>query len=268
MQAMFGLLMRMLRPFRVSAQVPLPERTDCNYDAVEMAAIEAGLELERRLYESVQASVETTFAKEGLLAIFLTSGGLVAVASALQAIAQLAHQLSPKGALSACSLLILSVAFIIVSFFSVVRLFQGQKVKDLTAAEEYVRLALASGEPTRRDVVLQLSSEYTKARERLQVLVDSRYRQLTISMVPIGVAVASALLAALVAVLDVSHFPWRSNSRQSASETTYNNHMRRPIIYPQAGSGTTLTKGGGGTPPAQARPSEAAIKGRPKPSNK
>ena len=71
----------------------LPQGEGNGYDAVEMAALEGGLELERRLYESVQASLETTIVREGLLATFLTSGAIVAVASAAEAIAQVASGL-------------------------------------------------------------------------------------------------------------------------------------------------------------------------------
>ena len=39
---------------------------------------DAALELERRLYENAVSSVDQTFAKEGLVAAFLTSGTIVA----------------------------------------------------------------------------------------------------------------------------------------------------------------------------------------------
>jgi hypothetical protein len=236
----------------------LPQAEVNDYDAAEMAALEGGLELERRLYESVQASLETTTVREGLLATFLTSGAIVAVASAAEAIAQVASGLRFSISCVAISLITVALILMGVSFRQTLRLFQGHEVQDLTKAKRFVELALQGENPTRRDVILQLTTEYSEARERLNDFVNTRYAVLWKAMLPIGIAVVFAILAAQIAILDASRPRDTSDSNKTA-EVPYTRAMRRPIQYPQGGGGTTVTKGGGGsggsTKPSTPRPS-------------
>jgi hypothetical protein len=118
-------------------------------------------------------------------------------------------------------------------------------VQDLTEAKKFIELALKSENPTRRDVVLQLTTEYSKARQRLNAFVNTRYAMLAKAMLPIGIAVVFAIIAAEVKILDASRLEDTSASNEAAY-VPYNIDMRRPIQYPPGGGGTTVTKGGGG----------------------
>jgi len=261
----FGAICNLIRCLsgKPAAQRPLPsasvraDKVD-DYDAVEMAALEAGLELERRLYEGVQSSIETTTVREGLLATFLTSGAIVAVASSAEAIAQDAPNLRFSVACATIVLIAVSLLLMGVSFAQTLKLFRGQGVQDLTKAKRFVELALKADTPSRRDVVLQLTTEYSDARERLDNFVNTRYDLLWKAMLPIGGAVLAAIMAASTAILDASR-PKDISSLGRATNTTYNIGMKRPIEYPQGGGGTTVTKGGGGsggaTHPSTPRPS-------------
>src|SRR4051812_42354425 len=98
-------MIRWLREFLCGSS-PAKAAPTIDLGALENAPrYQAALELERRLYEGAIADLNQTFAKEGLVAAFLTSGAIVAFAGSLQAFAQVVSQVAPQATLVSTILL-------------------------------------------------------------------------------------------------------------------------------------------------------------------
>ena len=218
--------------------------------------IAPALELERRLYESAVASVDQTFAKEGLVATFLTSG-----AASIQAFAQIATSVGIRATWSCLGLFILSMALLGVSGYQFTRVLRGREVQDLSGADEFMNTDPAS---SKREADLKLIAEYRQARQNHIELVKHRLRSLLWAIGWLGASMLVSFASVLIAVLSVAIHktdgirPSQSASvirptRERAPKPPYNRDMRpnenpkpKPIVLPKPGSGTTMIKGGGG----------------------
>ena len=241
--------------FSRRASLPPPE-----VDRSEDPRIGPALELERRLYESAVAAVDQTFAKEGLVATFLTSGALVALAASIQAFAQIASSVGIRANWTCFGLFVLSMAFLGISGYQFTQVIRGREVQDLSGADVFMNVDLAS---SKREADLKLIAEYRQARENHVDLVRHRLRSPLWAIGWLGVSMLISFTAVLIAILSVAvHKSDASKSTPSvgshsrpkdAPNSTYSRLMKHkdepkpePIVLPKPGPGTTMIKGGGG----------------------
>ena len=236
---------------------PLPIRET---SAAEDPRIGPALELERRLYESAVASVDQTFAKEGLVATFLTSGALVALAASIQAFAQIASSVGIRATWTCLGLFIFSMALLGISGYQFIKVIRGREVKDLSGAEEFMNKDPAS---SKQEADLKLIAEYQQARKNHMELVRHRLSSLLWAIGWLGTSMLVSFAAVLIAICSVaihkadtmivprnlSH----TSPQKIAPKSPYNKRVRHntdpkpePIVIPKPGSGTTMIKGGGG----------------------
>jgi hypothetical protein len=169
--------------------------------------IEAALELEKRLYESAVAAVEQTFAKEALVATFLTSGSIVVFGSSLQAYGDVASNVEPKGSTVGLIFLVTSLLFLAVGFLRLSGVLKGREVGDLINGQDFLTAMTdpvkGSSTPSREAVMLQMISEYQVARGRHTELVAHRTEELFKVLYWLGGSVAAAGFAVFVAFASV-----------------------------------------------------------------
>lgn len=244
---------------RATRQALVPSPSSTQFDAADVAdtayAYSAALELERRLYENAVSSLDQVFAKEGLIAAFLSSGALIAYAACLQAFAQLAPQVGQRTTWCVTGAFLVSLLTLVRSAFLVAGLFAGRNVQDVDDARKFL-----DEDPvpiTRNDVDLALVVSYREARIAHKELVEVRLNKLFVAMGWVGAATLIAFLAMLLAFLSVSlHKKPISPSATDARRGTYNKPMAKtsndsgtrttPTPFPNPKGGTTMVKGGGG----------------------
>ena len=249
---LFGLI-----PTRVILPEPETTANDHRYAA--------GLQLERRLYESAIAAVDQTFAKEGLVAAFLTSGAIVAFASSLGAFAQVAALVGQRATWIVVGMLSLSLALLVCSIIKFASVLRGWKVQDISDALQFL-----NGEPvpvSKDEVILKQIAVYKQARENHEQLVKDRLKNLIGAMWWLGSATVTSFLAILGAFLSVAihkapliptamtqTIELPAKSLRNIQIKAYNIDMSQkptsskpaPVVLPKPGAGTTMIKGGGG----------------------
>lgn len=260
------LLGRLLRPQAPSIE-PRENESDTSY------AYQAALELERRLYENAVSGVNQVFAKESLIAAFLSSGAIIAYAACLQAYSSLISKVGQRTTWLVTAEFVVSLAVLVRSAFLVAKLFAGRDVQDLDDAKKFL-----DEEPiprTRNEVDLALIVTYRDARESHEVLVNTRLKNLFVAMSWIGIATLLAFAAILGAFVSAAiHQPPISRTTAGAASaagsdshraqvqgntapfsaytnpvaTTPSSSTQRPnpTPFPAPKGGTTMTKGGGG----------------------
>jgi hypothetical protein len=170
--------------------------------------IGAALELERRLYESAVGAVEQTFAKEGLVITFLTSGAIVALGSCLQAYANVASRLGSVCLVLGTVLFSLAVSCLAVSFMMLAAILKGHKVEDLPDGQKFLAAmtdpAVRSISATADEVLLQLIGEYRTARVNHENLVSHRMSKLRPPLRWLGTSVLASVIAVFVGFISVA----------------------------------------------------------------
>jgi hypothetical protein len=218
----------------------------------------AGLELERKLYGNAIAAVDQVFAKEGLIAAFLTSGALIAYTGCLGAFAQVAPKVGRIATIATVAALAIALAVLVRSAFLVRELFEGREVDDIDDSTKLLQVPPIPA--TRVEVDLAMMVTYRSARERHEALVKSRLESLFMAMGWAGSGTLLSFLAILVAFGSVAlhQQPLLPGGVAPLSNSAYNKDMAKnhdakpstgqpqPVIFPQDKGGTPMIKGGGG----------------------
>jgi hypothetical protein len=198
---------------------------------------EAALELERRLYESALTSLDQVFAKEGLVTAFLSSGAIVAFAAGLGAVAQMASLLDHSIMNIVAILLSIALMLLILSMGLFYQLLKGREVKDLSSAEEFLKLE--SNPQTKEEILLQLVVEYKQARENHENLIKLRLKKLLPAIFVFGLAAVVSFVAILIALFSTANSKNQvikgKNDSVEAQKSSYNRvwltnqlHSQRP----------------------------------------
>jgi hypothetical protein len=235
----------------------LPEKAALSIDPDrdELYRYAAGLELDRTLYHNAIAAVDQVFAKEGLIAAFLSSGALIAYTGCLGAFSQIAPKVGRTATISTVIIFVISLLVFVRSAFLVRVLFEGRDVNDIDDSTK-----LLQDEPiptTRQEVDLALMVTYRNARERHEALVNTRLNKLFTAMGWIGGGTVLSFLAVLIAFGSVALH--QKPIGKDSEGTAYNKLVAenngatkpadtkpKPVIFPADKGGTRMTKGGGG----------------------